>query len=83
MGTLTVLSMLEAALKNGGYDGLYRESCGCEIGDLVPCNCDPSDCAAGYRQPDTDPDELVIGPERCTAPDTQISLFDTTEEMQP
>lgn len=55
--TLTVLDMIKAQLRAGGYDGLYYEDrCGCGIDDLSPGDCMNLDCCAAYARTDTPPD---------------------------
>ena len=49
--------MVEAYLREHGYDGLYccedepGLECGCFLGNLAPCGylCMTSECRAGYR----------------------------------
>ena len=42
--------LLEKALRDAGFDGLYEPSeCACLIGDLAPCEGNPLKCIAGYR----------------------------------
>ncbi len=38
---MNVKEITEQYLKANGYDGLYNENgeCGCERGDLMPCDC--------------------------------------------
>jgi hypothetical protein len=45
--------IVEAWLKQNGFDGLYNSDaeCGCLIGDLAPCGEIPLECTAGYKQP--------------------------------
>lgn len=57
---LDIKNILEQWLKENGYDGLYRESCGCQVGDLMPCDEPGADCKAGYKVP-------CPGPEVCCA----------------
>ncbi|MFX0194862.1 MAG: hypothetical protein ACFFCW_01975 [Candidatus Hodarchaeota archaeon] len=46
---MTVKEIVEKCLKENGYNGLYCDSCGCEIGDLMPCYGNSTDCQPGYR----------------------------------
>lgn len=48
---LTAEKMIEKYLKDNGYDGLFCEDCGCEVGDLCPCGEIPLEAEAGYKQP--------------------------------
>jgi hypothetical protein len=54
---MTVKDMIERALREGGFDGLYNGAgqCGCLLGDLAPCEWENFDCAAGYRIPCSEP----------------------------
>ncbi len=53
----TVLEMVEQHLKANGYDGLFSDGvCGCELGDLAPCDEFRNDCEAGYRVDGCHPD---------------------------
>lgn len=48
----TVARIVAEWLKEHGYDGLYRQECGCLLGDLIPCGGEGiDDCVAGYRHP--------------------------------
>jgi hypothetical protein len=53
---MKVIEILKAHLVAGGFDGLVQEAaeCGCELGDLVPCTSDFSECEPAYRRPDPD-----------------------------
>ena len=50
---LVVLDIIEARLKEEGYDGLYNPDygCACKVGDLAPCEDRVTECVAGYEQP--------------------------------
>ena len=57
MANPSVLDMARAALKQGGYDGLYHDGvCACLEDDLVPCGQINVECRAGYRCECADPD---------------------------
>lgn len=45
---MTVLKILEEYLKANGFDGLAGDECGCEIGDLAPCE-NPLNCKPAYK----------------------------------
>ena len=48
---MNCLEILTEYLKKNGFDGLYHpDGCGCLIGGLFPCECDPGDCLPGYKQ---------------------------------
>jgi len=49
--TIDVIGIVDAYLREHGYDGLCNEAggCACEIGDLVPCGHIDGDCEAGHR----------------------------------
>lgn len=53
---LTVLDMVAAALRAGGYDGLTDGDCACEIDDLMPCSTEVCGCEGGHKIP-CDPDD--------------------------
>ena len=56
-----VLFGLGGILERRGFDGLYTDNCGCEIGDLCPCGQPEADtCQAGHKVP-------CGGPETCAA----------------
>lgn len=46
----TVIEMVAAALKSGGFDGLFNTDgeCACQVGDLAPCGEICEGCEAGY-----------------------------------
>ena len=45
-----VLEILKQYLVDNGYDGLYRDECGCFVDDLLPCvENDVGHCQAGYK----------------------------------
>ncbi len=47
---MTLKQIAEKWLKANGYSGLYNEnSCGCVIGDLMPCLMVSEDCEAGHK----------------------------------
>jgi hypothetical protein len=52
-GVVSVLEMVEAQLRAGGYDGLFNEDndCACELGDLNPCGAMEVGCMAGHKAP--------------------------------
>lgn len=47
---MVVIDMLVVFMKENGYDGLFQENgvCACKLGDLIPCQCDFSNCRFGY-----------------------------------
>lgn len=50
---MTVKQIITEYLKAHGYDGLCSHGlCGCDIGDLAPCQCDASHCVPAYKNPD-------------------------------
>lgn len=52
MANLTVRDIVERWLKEHGYDGLHHKcDCGCEVGDLMPCDSEVMYCTAGYKCP--------------------------------
>lgn len=59
---MKALEIINAYLKEHGYDGLYREDeCACLVDDLGPCIGNFSeDCHAGYKSP-CDPEECGEG----------------------
>jgi hypothetical protein len=44
---MTIKEIVESWLKEHKYDGLWNEDCGCQIGDLMPCDEPYVDCQAG------------------------------------
>lgn len=47
---MIVLDIIINYLKENGYDGLYHNGeCGCELGDICPCEEIQLDCRPGYR----------------------------------
>lgn len=47
---ICVRKILTDYLKENGFDGLtYPGECGCEIGDLAPCDNLRLDCEPGYK----------------------------------
>lgn len=63
-GSMTVKEIIEDYLVCHGYGGLVSDGreCGCQVGDLVPCDGDPSNCEAGYRVLCTDECDHDAGP---------------------
>ena len=60
MNNPSVREILDQWLTEHGYDGLYTEDCGCEVGDLAPCSEQYSfGCRAGHKVP--------CDPETCPA----------------
>ena len=48
----TVKTILETWLKANGYDGLVNTwNCGCQLGNLVPCQSACDECQPAYRGP--------------------------------
>lgn len=46
---MNVRSIVEDFLKANGYGGLCNYNCGCEVGDLMPCDMDfQHNCEPGY-----------------------------------
>lgn len=45
-----VYAIVDAAIREAGGDGLASEECGCELGDLVPCGEDFSDCEIARKR---------------------------------
>ena len=64
-----VSQIIEKWLKENGYDGLWSEECGCEIGALCPCCCSESvlSCEPGYKRPcpkECGDHDFHIGPDK-------------------
>lgn len=57
----TVREITEDYLKANGYDGLCHPTitCGCKVGDLMPCNEPSPDCIPGYESEDEDGDFII------------------------
>jgi len=66
----TVRDIVREYLVANGYDGLWRDDCGCELGDFMPCCCADSavivDCEPGYKNTWHEDGDVVfgIGPEK-------------------
>jgi hypothetical protein len=63
---MNVRDMVEKALRDYQFDGLYNDECGCSIDDLMPCGDHCAHCEAGCNQP-VDPAsgfDFVIGPKQ-------------------
>ncbi len=45
-----VYAIVDEAIREAGGDGLVSEECGCELGDLVPCGEDFSECVIAKKQ---------------------------------
>ena len=56
---MTVIEMITARLKAGGYDGLCYDGCGCLVDDLAPCGNPGIFCEAGHRV-DEDGEWVVV-----------------------
>ncbi|MCP4539851.1 MAG: hypothetical protein GY832_22150 [Chloroflexi bacterium] len=48
---MNVREIVEAWLKENGYDGLCGEECGCRIGDIGACDYVEWSCVPGYACP--------------------------------
>jgi len=50
----TVIEIVAEHLRANGFGGLVSVGggCGCELGDLVPCTSDCSQCEPGYKHDD-------------------------------
>ncbi len=65
-----IKGIIEAYLKENGFDGLYNQEmeCGCELSDLMDCDGPSPFCIGGYkRKPNEDEDQdflWVIGPNK-------------------
>jgi len=47
---MALKEICEDFLRENGFDGLFKDECGCRLGDLMPC-CEPSPaCEPGYLQ---------------------------------
>lgn len=45
-----VIAIVSDAIEAAGGDGLCSDECGCQIGDLVPCGEDFSNCVIARRR---------------------------------
>lgn len=52
-----VKEIVESYLHDNGFDGLYREKCGCVWPNLIPCSGTFEDCCFGYAD-----EEDFVGP---------------------
>ena len=73
----TVAEIVEAYLREHGYDGLFHAEtdCGCFLCDLEPCRGlqeagMTGECRAGYRQPPNEDGDVFCGPEKPDAEQT-------------
>jgi hypothetical protein len=49
---MNVKEIIEKWLTDNGYDGLYNdEECGCQCGDLFPCDGPVDECRPGHLIP--------------------------------
>jgi len=46
---MNVKTIVKQYLEKNGFDGLYRDDCGCLFHELMPCDCDISECQPGYK----------------------------------
>lgn len=51
---MNILEIVENYLKDNNYDGLYLYdgdvNCGCDLGDLAPCEEMSPECEAAYKR---------------------------------
>ncbi len=61
---MSVQTIIEAYLREQGFDGLYAErECACELTELMPCEDSCAACRPGYRTPcDCGDHDWHIGP---------------------
>jgi len=65
---MTLREIIENHLKDNEYDGLCGDECGCEIGELFPCEDPDMDvCKPGYKTVCPGEDKCPIG-QGCTIP---------------
>jgi len=46
---MNVKNIVKQYLEKNCFDGLYRDDCGCLLPELMPCDCDISECHPGYK----------------------------------
>ena len=46
---MNVIEIVKEYLQKNNYDGLVGDGCGCELGDLIPCEGYCEDCEAGHK----------------------------------
>lgn len=80
------IQMVAEWLKANNYDGLYVSGeCGCLLDDLAPCGEYCSECTPGYKLPDNEGYDFMVGeqPSPATVSDiachAQISLQRLTD----
>lgn len=79
---MTLHEIVAEWLREHGYDGLCRDTCGCGLDDLMPCGEPGDDCVPAYKRrcdapcPDSGDCEMQEGyvrecwhPEKLEAPD--------------
>ena len=56
---MNLREIVKQYLEANGFDGLYREGCGCRRDDLFPCDNPTAECQAGCYMTcaECDPDE--------------------------
>jgi hypothetical protein len=47
---VTIREIIVEYLRQHGYDGLCKDSCGCGLDDLAPCGGDPMDCQPAHKR---------------------------------
>lgn len=57
---MKIQEIVEKWLIDNGYEGLSGEDCGCEVGDLMPCD-EPGNCEAGHKIPCPGQEDCVNG----------------------
>ena len=82
--------IIKKYLKENGYDGLVdcENECGCELGNLMPCDGVIMDCEPGYKGPDLsgDCDFLIYrtknAAQKAQAAKDAIDVDDAVEKEQ-
>jgi len=61
--SITGKEIIKKWLKDNGFDGLYNPDipCGCKADDLIPGECDITNCKAGYLEEVKNSDNCECG----------------------
>ena len=59
---MNVIEIVKEYLQKNNYDGLAGDDCGCELGDLMPCDGTYETCEAGHKvlTKDLTPEEIEM-----------------------
>ena len=46
---MNVIEIVKEYLQKNNYDGLVGDGCGCDLADLMPCDCDVMNCEVAHK----------------------------------